>query len=99
MLHVTLLGSFELRLNEKPLALKLRPVQLLLAYLLLHRGIKLRREQLAGILWPDYTDASARKNLRTTIYRLRQLIGETYLVGDRNTVAFDPVEAVWLDVA
>jgi predicted ATPase/DNA-binding SARP family transcriptional activator/Tfp pilus assembly protein PilF len=99
MLHVTLLGSFDVRLNEKPLALKLRPVQLLLAYLLLHKGIKLRREQLAGILWPDYTDASARKNLRNTIYRLRRLIGDNYLVADRSTVAFNTDEAYWLDVA
>jgi predicted ATPase/DNA-binding SARP family transcriptional activator len=99
MLQVTLLGGFDVRLNEKPLVLKLRPVQLLLAYLLLHRGINLRREQLAGILWPGYTDASARKNLRNTIYRLRRLIGENYLVVDRSTVAFNTEEPYWLDIA
>jgi len=55
MLQIALLGRYDIRLNDKPLALTLRPVQNLLAYLLLNRDKRHRREQLAGILWPDYT--------------------------------------------
>ena len=99
MLHIALLGRYDIRLNEEPIELKLRPVQNLLAYLLLHRDKRHRREQLAGILWPDYTEASARKNLRNTVYRLRQAIGEEYLVADRSSVAFNTEAAFWLDAA
>ncbi len=99
MLHIALLGRYDIHLNEEPIELKLRPVQNLLAYLLLHRDKRHRREQLAGILWPDYTEASARKNLRNTLYRLRQAIGEGYLAADRSSVAFNVDTAFWLDVA
>lgn len=99
MLHFSLLGRYDVRLNDEPLVLSLRPVQLLLAYLLLNREKKLRREQLAGILWPDYTETSARKNLRNSVYRLRKAIGDDYLVADRGSVAFNTEAAFWLDVA
>lgn len=99
MLHIALLGRYDVRRNDEPLDLSLRPVQLLLAYLLLQCGKSQRREQLAGILWPDYTDASARKNLRNTIYRLRQITGEDYLLTDRSTVAFNSAAPFRLDLA
>ncbi|MDX1417307.1 MAG: BTAD domain-containing putative transcriptional regulator, partial [Candidatus Promineifilaceae bacterium] len=99
MLHVALLGRFEVRLNDEPIDVRLKPVQLLLAYLLLHRKKKIRREKLAGILWPDYTDASARKNLRNSIYRLRRAIGESFLVVDRTSVIFNTAAPFQLDVA
>ena len=99
MLHIALLGRYDVRLNDEPLKLTSRPVQNLLAYLLLNRDKRHRREQLAGILWPDYTEASARKNLRNTLYRLRQVIGEGYLAADRSNVSFNTDAAFWLDVA
>jgi len=99
MLHIALLGRYDVRLNDEPIELKLRPVQNLLAYLLLKRDKRHRREQLSGILWPDYTEASARKNLRNTVYRLRQAIGEEYLAADRSSVAFNKDADYWLDVA
>ncbi len=99
MLHITLLGRYKVRLNDEPLVLSLRPVQNLLAYLLLNRDKSHRREQLAGILWPDYTEASARKNLRNTVYRLRRAVGESYLAADRSSVAFNTDATFWLDVA
>jgi DNA-binding SARP family transcriptional activator len=87
------------RLDDRAVDLRLRPVQLLLAYLLLNRDKTHRREQLAGILWPDYTETSARKNLRNTVYRLRQAVGEEYVAAERSTITFNAAAAYWLDVA
>ena len=99
MLRVSLLGRYEVQLDGRRVDLTLRPVQLLLAYLLLKRGKSQRRERLAGLLWPDYTEASARKNLRNTVYRLRKVIGDEYLAADRGCVTFDAAAPFWLDIA
>ncbi len=98
MLTVALLGQLNVRLDGQPADLSLRPVQMLLAYLLLNQEVAHRRERLAGLLWPDYTEASARKNLRNTVYRLRKVIGHDYLLADRTTLAFNAASAFQLDV-
>jgi DNA-binding SARP family transcriptional activator/pimeloyl-ACP methyl ester carboxylesterase len=99
MLQVTLLGKFETRLDGKPVALSSQPAQVLLAYLLLNAGVTLRREQLAGLLWPDSLDSSARKNLRNTLWLIRKTIGDQYLLADKTTLTFAPTTAYELDVA
>lgn len=99
MLQVTLLGQFSLRLNEKPVDLLSQPAQTLLAYLMLHAGVPSRREQLAGLLWPDSLDSSARKNLRNAIWLVRKAIGDLYLLADKTTLAFDATAPYDLDVA
>ncbi len=99
MLQVTLLGKFEIHLDGKPVALSSQPAQVLLAYLLLNAGVALRREQLAGLLWPDSLDSSARKNLRNTIWLVRKAIGDQYLIADKTTVTFATTTPYELDVA
>jgi DNA-binding SARP family transcriptional activator/predicted ATPase/Tfp pilus assembly protein PilF len=51
-------------------------VRALLAYLALRPDSPLRREALAGILWPDYPESLARQNLRQTLSRLRKSVDE-----------------------
>ncbi|MEP7355725.1 MAG: tetratricopeptide repeat protein [Anaerolineales bacterium] len=46
----------------------------LLAYLALTPDTPLRRERLAGLLWPDQPETQARQNLRKTIGRLKQAV-------------------------
>ncbi|MDQ4076600.1 MAG: tetratricopeptide repeat protein [Chloroflexota bacterium] len=99
MLAINLLGRFEVRLDGEAVDFSSRPAQTLLAYLLLNAGISHRREQLAGLLWPDSLESSARKNLRNAIYRVRQAIGERYLLSDKTTLAFDTSAPYHLDVA
>lgn len=99
MLTVALLGQLSVQLEGQPADVSLRPVQLLLVYLLLHRGVSHRRERLSGLLWPDYTEESARKNLRNTVYRLRKIIGDDYLIAYRTTLAFNTAAPLQLDVA
>jgi WD40 repeat protein/DNA-binding SARP family transcriptional activator len=105
MLQLRLLGQFEVRLDETPVTVPSRPAQSLLAFLALTAGTAHRRERLAGLLWPDAGDDSARASLRQGLWRLRKALeadlprGLRYLVADDLTVAFSPNAPTWLDVA
>jgi len=72
MLEIKLLGQFEACLNGAPVELPSRPAQALLAYLALTPGLAHRREQVAGLLWPDSSEANARGYLRQALWRVRK---------------------------
>jgi DNA-binding SARP family transcriptional activator len=75
MLRIQLFGSFQVRIDDKPLTrLQTDRLQALLAYLVLHRDQPLSRQQLAVTFWPDTTDVQARTNLRTLLARLRETL-------------------------
>ena len=70
---VTLLGKFRVETEEGKICFPTRKAESLLACLILHpEGI--RRDYLAGLLWPDVEDELARRNLRTTLWRLKRTI-------------------------
>jgi len=98
MLHVRMLGAFDLRLDGKAVDFSSKPLRLLLAYLVLNAGRTLLRAKVAGVLWPDSPERTARKNLRHVIWRLRQAIGETYVTADRHTVSFNTAAPYKSDV-
>lgn len=98
MLKITLLGQFSLRIEDKPVELTSRPAQTLLAYLLLNRSANHRRERLAGLMWPDSSESSARQSLRNALYQLRQAIGDDYLLADKSSLAFNEAAPHSLDV-
>jgi WD40 repeat protein/DNA-binding SARP family transcriptional activator len=102
MLQIRLLGQFDLRLNGKRVTISSRAGQSLLAYLALTAGTPHRREKLAGLLWPDMSDETARKNLRQELWRIRKtLAGQNqitdYLLADEYTIAFNRSADYWLD--
>ncbi|HEY44462.1 MAG TPA: SARP family transcriptional regulator, partial [Anaerolineae bacterium] len=98
MLEVRLLGKFEVQLNGEPVEIPSRPAQSLLSYLILKAGVAHRRERLAGLLWPDSDETSARTNLRHALWRLRKAIGDEYFISDKVTVSFTPSSDYQLDV-
>ena len=59
MLEVSLLGRFDVRLDGQSITIPSRAAQSLFAYLILNAGVVQRREKLAGLLWPDTTEARA----------------------------------------
>ncbi|MBN1137764.1 MAG: AAA family ATPase [Anaerolineae bacterium] len=89
-LTISLLGSFEIELEGAPVA-ALSKVRALLAYLAVEadrrrpEAIAHRRESLAGLLWPDWPEQSARTNLRNALSKLRQAIGDRAPSPDRDT--------------
>ena len=104
-LQIFLLGQFNLRVNDQPLKLPSRPAQSLLAYLVIHAGMKQRREKLAGLLWPEATETNARSYLRQALWRIRKALEGSSLDSDRFldvddiSVTFSDDAAYWLDVA
>ena len=103
MLEVRLLGRFDVRLAGAPVEIPSRPAQSLFAYLVLSAGTAHRREKLAGLLWPDSGEESARSNLRHTLWRMRKALESAgtpgrYLLTDDLSVSFDSRSDHWLDV-
>jgi predicted ATPase/DNA-binding SARP family transcriptional activator len=102
MLEIRLLGQFDMRLHGAPVELSSRPAQSLLAYLLLNHGTAHRRERLAGLLWPDSSEANARRNLRQALWQIRRALGEvsdSLLDADDLTIGAHLKPDHWLDVA
>jgi predicted ATPase/DNA-binding SARP family transcriptional activator len=101
-LDVQLLGRFRLISDGQPVeTLAQARLQHLLAYLLLHPGRAISRQQLAFAFWPDTSDDRARGNLRNLLHRLRDALpaGARWLSFDRHTVHWQPDLAIRLDVA
>jgi predicted ATPase/DNA-binding SARP family transcriptional activator len=89
MLKVTLLGQFSVNHDGTPVEINSRPAQILLAYLTIHKGKLHPRQQLAGYLWPESYESSARKNLRNAIWQLRKAIGSNFLLIDNGSIGFN----------
>jgi predicted ATPase/DNA-binding SARP family transcriptional activator len=76
-LTLRLFGPMELLLHGRPLPrLRSRKEPWLLALLTLHAGHELDREWLAGLLWPDCSEAATLANLRNSLKDLRRALGE-----------------------
>src|SRR6185436_8476982 len=105
MLEVRLLGTFEVNHKSKPIKISSRPAQSLFAYLILSTGTAHRREKLAGMLWPDSLEETARDNLRHALWRIRKALPASqkpkveYLLADDLSIAFNASAEYWLDAA
>ena len=75
MLHVSLLGEQTIADDRagSVLARSSRAVALV-AFLVVHAGTAQARQRIAGLLWPESTDAQALTNLRRELHHLRQVL-------------------------
>ena len=89
--------SVELDGSERVQRLRGRQVPLLLAYLVLHRGRPVGREELIGALWPGIAPRSQDAALRTLLSRLRSALGSAALQG-RDELQLTLPEPVWIDL-
>jgi adenylate cyclase len=108
-LSIRVLGPFQASLDGEPVSgFASDKVRALLAYLALSPDRPHRREALAGLLWPEFPERSARTNLRNALANLRNVLGEHALSGDdaasppflhstRQTIQFDGQSDYWLD--
>ncbi len=100
MLEIRLLGQFTVQVDGAAVEMTARPAQALLAYLLLN-PVAHRRERLAGLLWPDSSEANARRNLRQALWQIRRALGDqakTLMLIDEITLAFNRGSDYGLDV-
>jgi len=103
LLSIQVLGPFQVKLSEEPLtSFATDKVRALLAYLALSPDRPHRREALAGLLWPEFPERSARSNLRNALANLRQVIRDgasssPFLHCTRQTIQFNGQSGYWLD--
>ncbi len=99
MVKIRLLGQFSVELGGRAVDITARPAQSLFAYLLLN-PVAHRRERLAGLLWPDSSEANARRNLRQALWQIRRALGEaadSLLLVEELTIGFNGESAYALD--
>jgi DNA-binding SARP family transcriptional activator len=95
-LRVRVLGGAELAVSGRPLVeLASAKATALLVYLAV-TGTGHSRSALAGLLWSDLPEATARANLRLVLTKLRRVLPE-YLDVTRQAVALAAGRPVWVD--
>ena len=105
-LSLSYFGAFQAAVNGQPLNnFRSVKIQGLLIYLTLTAREAHSRDELAALFWPDDSESAAKQNLRVSLYRLRQLLGDDddnvqqpFLLISRATVQFNPDSAYSLDV-
>ena len=77
-LVVTMSGRPSISWQGKLIGFPFCKMEAMLYYLLVQG--KATREELAGLLWSDMDDGTAKKNLRNTLYMLKKLLGAELIV-------------------
>lgn len=103
MSHTTivLFGMLHLRQGGIPRLIRGRKNRLLLAYLAVHHDRLLRRDRVAGTLWPETDQLRARESFRHVLSRLRALLdplSPSALLADDETISLRTDE-VGVDLA
>ncbi len=104
MLYVRLFGNLRVTLEkEQPIDLGAPTTRALFAYLILQRGGRIDRRQLAFSLWPQATESAARRNLRQYLHRLRRALApylafDAWLRVDGSTLEVLRSDDLWVDV-
>ncbi len=91
-LQLNLLGGFSAYLNDNAfINFRSDKIRALLTYLAVEANRSHRREVLATLFWEEMTDSVAKRNLRQSLYRLKQSVGlpDGWLVMTRQTVMLD----------
>ncbi|MEM7028551.1 MAG: BTAD domain-containing putative transcriptional regulator [Chloroflexota bacterium] len=102
-LAIQLLGGCQISVNGEPTPpFESDKVRALLIYLAVESDRPHSREHLAGLLWPDYSEQSARTNLRRTLSSLRRTVADQqtmppFLKISRQAIQFNVDSRYWLD--
>ena len=91
------LGTAQIQLDNTSLTLERRKAVALLAYLAVEQG-RHSRASLSALLWPDYEQSKAYKNLRQILWEIGQSIGEGWITADRESIGLNHDVNLWLDV-
>ena len=92
MLHVSVLGEQTIT-DDRTGSVQVRSARAvaLVGFLVVHAGSPQTRQRIAGLFWPDSTDAQALTNLRRELHYLRQVLG------DEPSLVVTPRDLCWRD--
>jgi DNA-binding SARP family transcriptional activator/tetratricopeptide (TPR) repeat protein len=91
VLRVSLLGEQTITGSRTGARARSSRAVALVAFLAVHAGSPQARQRIAGLFWPDSTDAQALTNLRRELHQLRQLLG------DEPSLVVTPTDLCWHD--
>jgi DNA-binding SARP family transcriptional activator/tetratricopeptide (TPR) repeat protein len=92
MLHVSVLGEQAITSDDEAgVHVHSSHAVALVAFLAAHAGAPQPRQRIAGMFWPDSTDAQALTNLRRELHYLRQVLG------DERSLVVAPRDLCWRD--
>ncbi|MFO7634265.1 MAG: BTAD domain-containing putative transcriptional regulator [Caldilinea sp.] len=103
-LRLTLLGSFQALLDDRPIAaFESAKARALLAYLAVESDRAHRREALAELFWPERPPGAALANLRHTLANLRTAVGDhtatpPFLLITPQTIQFNRDSEAFVDL-
>ncbi len=95
MLRFLFLGPAQITREDQVIELGVAKAVALLAYLAA-TGTPQRREHLIDLLWPESLPDAGRKNLRNTLWVIRQACDDAALQTDADTIRLS--DAVWVDL-
>jgi predicted ATPase/DNA-binding SARP family transcriptional activator len=104
-LTLRVLGELQVLMDDVPVrSFESDKVRALLAYLAVEADRAHTREALIGLLWPDFTEETARHNLRQALFNLRLALGDhmakpPYLLISRHSIQLNRESDYWLDIA
>src|SRR5512136_1258725 len=104
-LSLSVLGPFQAMLDSQPVtSFESAKVRALLIYLTVEADQPHSRAALAGLLWPDWPDRAALRNLSYALSNLRQAIGDRrarppFLLITRDTIQFNTASDCSLDLS
>ncbi|MEM7114956.1 MAG: BTAD domain-containing putative transcriptional regulator [Chloroflexota bacterium] len=96
-IQLYLFGSPHIAHNNEPISFRRRKGQALLAYLAVTQRPQ-SRETLLGLLWPEFSAASARNNLRRELSLLRKKLDQPIIDSDAAQIGLAPDAPLWVDV-
>ncbi len=102
-LSIGVLGPLQVSIDDDPLALESAKVGALLAFLAVESDRAHKRASLVGLFWPDFTEESARHNLRQALFNLHKALGDQsadmpYLMATHETIRFNRTSDYSLDL-
>ena len=103
-LSIVLLGAFQVTKDGQAITkFESDKVRALLTYLVVEADRPHQRQFLAGLLWPDYAERSARASLRNALANLRQVIDDKqatppFLHISRQDIQFNQASVYEVDV-
>ena len=97
LLSLKLLGSPSVFLDQEEVFFPFAKINALIYYL--HINGAVNREEIAGILWENKDNQTAKKNLRNTIYQANKLLGGDWIIAPNRTVlSLNPTFKIESDV-
>jgi DNA-binding SARP family transcriptional activator/predicted ATPase len=96
-LRFTFFGAPQLLRDGLPIEVDTRKAIALLAYLAVS-GQPQRRDTMAALLWPEYSQSKARAGLRRTLSSLNKALGGEGLIIEREEISLDRTAGAEIDV-